>query len=234
MFKSPKAGGCTKFSADIETGGEERPRTTCIRWRLSNVNDVLQIRRNETLQGYRMPEEIAASPRSLDPSGYRFSDHPVIYFLLSFSLCNIICQLRADVAVYYDDCFAREFGNQTVTRIYAIMAVVNEMYSEEDSLKTTIQWNIKAIQHWNDTWCNSMEWKSLMEWYYPGIARDSGLDMDAFIFLTGSDTIGGGYGLAADIGTTCSSDKGERVNVNRYGGADAANKGMDASTAEVR
>ena len=40
-----------------------------------------------------------------------------------------------DVAVYYDGCFAKKFGSKAKTRIRALMAIVDEMYSERDTLQ---------------------------------------------------------------------------------------------------
>ena len=40
-----------------------------------------------------------------------------------------------DVAVYYDSCFGKKFGSKAKTRIRAIMAIVDEMYSEKDTLQ---------------------------------------------------------------------------------------------------
>ena len=40
-----------------------------------------------------------------------------------------------DVVVFYDSCFAKKFGKMATTRIRAIMAVVDEMYSERDTLQ---------------------------------------------------------------------------------------------------
>ena len=40
-----------------------------------------------------------------------------------------------EVAVYYDSCFAKKFGKMATTRIRALMAIVDEMYSERDTLQ---------------------------------------------------------------------------------------------------
>ena len=75
VFKSPKAGGCTRFSADIEGGEDERPETTCIHRSNSYVDSPHDTHEhmppNVTLPNERTEEEIALSPRALDTNGYR-------------------------------------------------------------------------------------------------------------------------------------------------------------------
>ena len=74
VFKSPTAGGCTRFSADIEDE-EERPETTCIHRRTRSVdsrNDIhMHSRSNEISPNERTEEEIMLSPRALNPNGYK-------------------------------------------------------------------------------------------------------------------------------------------------------------------
>ena len=60
------------------------------------------------VQSLRSADEIALSPRQLSTVGYTLK-----------------------VAVYYDDMFNNEFGANAVTRIDAIMALVDEMYAED-------------------------------------------------------------------------------------------------------
>ena len=51
---------------------------------------------------------IGASPRQLNPNGYVLK-----------------------VVVYYDELFREQFGEDSVTRVDALMALVDEMYAEE-------------------------------------------------------------------------------------------------------
>ena len=60
------------------------------------------------VQSLRSADEIALSPRQLSTVGYTLK-----------------------VAVYYDDMFNNEFGANAVTRVDAIMALVDEMYAED-------------------------------------------------------------------------------------------------------
>ena len=114
------------------------------------------------------------------------------------------------------------------------MEIVNEMYSEKDSLETTIEWNIKKIIHKRGRdWCPLTDWGTLLDGELMDIARESSLDVDAFVFLTGS-TANSGLGLAY-MGTTCSPDKGMRISMNRYtADGESVFKGKDAYTAEVK
>ena len=125
------------------------------------------------------------------------------------------------------------------------MAIVNNMYSEKESLTTTIEWNIKEIIHQRgEDWCPVEDWNTLLPDLddvagggLPAIARDSGLDVDAFVFLTGSMAKGkDSYGQEllgyAYIGTTCENDTGARVSLTKV--VEGEWKGNDTFTAEVR
>ena len=54
---------------------------------------------------------------------------------------------RLGVAVYYDDMFKEEFGDTVNTRIEAIMAIVDEMYSEKNTLTTEFEVTTIALEH---------------------------------------------------------------------------------------
>ena len=70
---------------------------------------------------------------------------------------------RLNVAIYYDDIFYKKIGksskNRAIERITAVMAIVDEMYSEKDSLTTEIDVEIVAINHaeGND-WSQNQSW----------------------------------------------------------------------------
>ena len=132
----------------------------------------------------------------------------------------------------YDDCFQREFGSGAATRARAVMAIVDEMYSEKESLETTIEWTETILYARGRDWCPVADWVPLIRNELPNIARESGRDVDVFVFLTGSRSRDG-LGLAKGIGTICSADKGQRININKYGGQSQF-KGRDAYTAEVK
>ena len=66
---------------------------------------------------------------------------------------------RLNVVVYYDDMFKDEFQSTALTRIEAIMAIVDEMYSEKDSLQTVIEVNTVAVeQAAGQNWGNVTGW----------------------------------------------------------------------------
>ena len=111
------------------------------------------------------------------------------------------------------------------------MAIVDEMYSEKESLETTIEWTETILHARGRDWCPVTDWGTILGSDLANIARESGRDVDAFVFLTGSRSRDG-LGLAF-VGTTCSSDKGSRISMNKYGPAGQF-KGKDAYTAEVK
>ena len=148
---------------------------------------------------------------------------------------------RIKVAVYYDDMFKDEFGNAATTRIQAVMAIVDEMYSEKDTLKTEIDVNVVAVEHQSGSnWGSSQSkpwWSKLSPWTsnpvaggdLSKIATDSQHDANLYVFMTGTKSVSG-LGLA-NLDSVCNSDRKYRVNVNKY--AAGSQKGGDAYTAEV-
>ena len=111
------------------------------------------------------------------------------------------------------------------------MAFVNQMYAEKDSLETTIEWTWTMEHKRGQDWC-IVDWEEsgLFNSILPNLARESARDANIFVFLTGSASEDG-LGLGSQ-GTVCDSDKGSRININKYGGP-ADFKGPDANTAEV-
>ena len=110
------------------------------------------------------------------------------------------------------------------------MAIVDEMYSEKDSLKTVIEWTDSIYVATGRDWCSESNWYALMDGELASYARQTG-DFDVYVFLTGSNATSDYLGLA-NLGTICDSDKGLRININRYG-PEGQIKGKDAYTAEV-
>lgn len=135
--------------------------------------------------------------------------------------------------------FNEEFGDTAGTRIEAIMAIVDEMYSEKDTLKTEIEVDLVGVEHasgsnWGtvDSWGNE-----LSPWGdnptagndISKIATDSQHDANLYVFLTGR---GSKNGLGrAKLDSVCDSDRRRRVSINQY--AEGLHKGGDAYTAEV-
>ena len=54
---------------------------------------------------------------------------------------------RLNAVVYYDDLFKKQFKERAESKVTAIMAAVDQMYSQQDSLKTIIDVNTVAIVH---------------------------------------------------------------------------------------
>ena len=161
-----------------------------------------------------------------------------LYFCVKH-LNNSIFHYRLTVAVIYDDMFEAEFGNRTTTRIEAIMAIVDEMYSEKDTLTTEFEVSTVGIEHASGSnWGIVSDWGGdLSPWSNPTdssndlsqIARDSPYNSNLYVFLTGSDSKDG-LGLAT-LGRVCEQSRENRVSINQY--AAGSIKGGDAYTAEV-
>ena len=131
------------------------------------------------------------------------------------------------------------------TRVRAIMSIVNHMYSEKE-LKTEIYWDVKEIIHQRgQKWCKVAHFEDLVVKNFPDgklatIARNSALDVNAYVFLTGSNTTCENcLGIShpdkinpIELGTICDSDKGKRVSLSKFVNGNI--KGKDAYTAEVR
>ena len=145
---------------------------------------------------------------------------------------------RLTVAVYYDDMFKSEFGDRAVKRIEAIMAIVDEMYSEKDTLKTELDVKTVAIEHasgknWGleDWYSNFAPWSRAKkpEYDLSKIATDSTHDANLYVFITGRGSKSG-LGLAT-LDSVCNNKRKKRVNINKY--SPGSQKGGDAYTAEV-
>ena len=136
------------------------------------------------------------------------------------------------MAVYYDDLFDKQFGAAAKTRVHAIMAIVDEMYSEKDTLKTTIKINTIGVKHavgeeWSGDWRKTVLGENLPT---GRIAKSSPYDANLYVFLTG-DGSGRNLGIAG-MSTVCDSGRGRRTSVGKY--TRGEEKGGDAYTAEVR
>ena len=118
------------------------------------------------------------------------------------------------------------------------MAIVDEMYSEKDTLQTEIEVNTIGIEHaagekWfygsstNKLWNNKVLGEDLRTGI---IAKRSPYDANLYVFLTGTEA-GSGLGLGS-VGSVCDPGRGRRASINRYAAGDY--KGGDAYTAEVR
>ena len=92
-----------------------------------------------------------------------------------------------DIVVFYDSCFNNKFGNMATTRVRAVMDIVEEMYSEKDSLETTIEFgdNFPIVAKLENSWCDK-SWDDIIE--AEGelgiIARESEHEANAYIFFT--------------------------------------------------
>ena len=71
---------------------------------------------------------------------------------------------RLDLVVFYDRCFANEFGSMSETRVRAVMDIVECMYSEKDSLETTFEFddNFPVVPKLDSSWCNE-NWNDIID-----------------------------------------------------------------------
>ena len=134
--------------------------------------------------------------------------------------------------------FKAEFGDRAVKRIEAIMAIVDEMYSEKDTLKTELDVKTVAIEHakgrnWAlEKWGpNFSPWSSpsKQEYDLSRIAINSPHEANIYVFVTGKSDINP-LGRAEPY-SVCDTSRRNRVNINKY--ASGRQKGGDAYTAEV-
>merc|ERR1711962_494403 len=221
VFKSLDAGACTRFSVVLGSEKSGSGKAQCLDHAPKPSREELEedefvedrkvyaafLQEDRSMD--RSNEEIMLAPRALDPNGYKIR-----------------------VAVHYDDMFATEFKSDAVNRVTAIMAIVDEMYSEKDSLKTEIEVNTVAIEHakgenWGLTtsWCANTICDTCT---IPNLARKSKLEVDLHIFMTGSDSIQG-LGLAHQ-GSVCDPDMGRKFAIVKYAiaGVDFAEGGKDS------
>ena len=118
------------------------------------------------------------------------------------------------------------------------MAIVDEMYSEKDTLTTEFEVSTVAIEHaqgrnWAlDKWgANFSPWSSPSkpEYDLSRIAINSQYDANIYVFVTGKSDINP-LGRAEPY-SVCDTSRRNRVNINKY--ASGSQKGGDAYTAEV-
>ena len=140
--------------------------------------------------------------------------------------------------VHYDDSFKKHFGANAVTRVEAIMAIVDEMYSEKDTLDTEIEVNVVGIENaegsnWDPA---DADWYTLLPDYASqgsdliSIAKESSKEANLYVFLTWSSDESALLGLGY-MGVVCDASRDMRITINRY--AAGTTKGGDAYTAEV-
>ena len=122
--------------------------------------------------------------------------------------------------MYYDDDFKDKFGSLAVTRVYAVMAIVDEMYSEKDTLKTELEVDTIAVEHAaGERWSAELPYH-LGENEATGIiAKSSSYEANLYVFL--SEGGNGGVLGRAGISTVCNWGRGRRTSINRYKGADS-------------
>jgi len=150
------------------------------------------------------------APRALDPNGYKLK-----------------------VAVYYDDSFAEQFKGGAVSRVAALMALVDEMYSEKDSLQTEIEVITVSIEHLEgENWGYVKDWQSYVTPKIWELSGKSKHDANLNVFLTGTGTVAGNLPSVAPLGVVCSPFKWIRYSLTTYPDPEDGLRGRDAYMAE--
>ena len=135
--------------------------------------------------------------------------------------------------VFYDRCFAEKFGNMSETRVRAVIAIADEMFSERDSLQTIIDISDdfpivpKLQSNWRDK-----DWDKIFDTELGMIARDSKFEANLYVFLTVDkfeNTTN--PGKATGYGNACDTDRRYRMNIVKY--RDRSWRGGDADTGAV-
>jgi len=200
VFKSSKVPACRKYRADLEAQGE----ASCMpgpNWEdiLKNTTAEIDSLAPPTEEMETRTMEISTKERALNANGYILK-----------------------VAVYYDDVWKEQFKENAETRIDAIMALVDEQYSE-NTFATEVDVEVVAVEYakgenWNRQWYTGKTGAVLC--YRPGcvdgdITAASPHDVNLWVFLTGSASRGGAAGMAWK-GVLCSSNKAFRTSITKY------------------
>ena len=115
--------------------------------------------------------------------------------------------------------FAREFGRLAETRIQAIMAEVDMMFSEKDTLTTELEIDPIVIAHlqgenWGRYPSDNGGFSRHLLSNVGQIAEKSQYEAKSYIFITGSNSLGG-LGVAW-LGTVCDKKRVLKVGINKY------------------
>merc|ERR1719295_32514 len=198
VFKSSKVPGCRKYRVDLEGQGESScmpgPNWDEIRKNMTAEIDSLTAPFSPYEGIEKRMTEVSTKDRQLNANGYILK-----------------------VAVYYDDVWKEQFKENAETRIDAIMALVDEQYSE-DTFATAVDVEYAKGKNWNRQWFTGKPGGVLC--YRQGcddydISAASPHDVNLWVFLTGSASQGGAYGMAWE-GFLCHSMKALRTSITKY------------------
>ena len=123
-----------------------------------------------------------------------------------------------------------------VTRIQAVMAIVDEMFSENDTLKTEIEVNTKVVEHLRGEKWHVRDWDDLIQspFSFPGgklsvIAAKSQHEANIYLFLTGHENVHGGKLGSAYRSTVCDIKRNMRISLFKYHNNDKATANVSVS-----
>jgi len=208
-FHSCKAGECTKFSVDLANAGEAECLNHEPHPKEGDIEDEFPLGiPTEDRSMDRTPEEMELAPRALDPNGYKLK-----------------------VAVYYDDSFAEQFKGGAKSRVAALMAMVDEMYSQKDSLKTEIDVTTVLIEHIKgENWANVKSWKPYVFPKLFQLSASAQNDANLNVYLVGSGYASENLSNLGPLGVACSPSKWLKWSLVTY--SKGTQKGDDAYVAE--
>ena len=136
--------------------------------------------------------------------------------------------------VFYDDKMKNKFGKNVVKRLAAIMALVDEMYSEKDTLKTELEVNVAGIEHADGSNWGGQKWMPDPFWddLY-NIAIKSSKEANLYVFIT-DGTSQDGYAGLAPMGVVCDPYINQRMSINGYEGSDAYTATVNFNTSVIQ
>jgi len=174
VFKCRKAPGCHNFRVDLEGSGiavcSVAPPNPD-----KPKNDMLIADDDLLIKDYLKLMDRDAKKEKLDPVGYKIR-----------------------VWVYYDDLWKNRFNEEADTRVDAVMALVDEMFSEE-TLQTKLQFDVESVK-WvkGDVWAISGD-LYLSKTHY--ISRENSVKPNApdlNVYLSGTGN-GGGFSWVSGL-----------------------------------
>ena len=138
--------------------------------------------------------------------------------------------------------FKADFPRSAETRIEAIMSIVDQMYSEKDTLTTEIEVNLVGIEYAKGSNWGKFDWYTeLTPWSQnyvndsndlSKIAKNSPHDANLYVFITGKCS--NKYLGLSNLDSVCDIAREKRININKYAPSqNSSGKGGDAYTAEV-
>jgi len=176
VFKCKKAHSCHNFRVDLEGSGEAVCSVAPPNLDNAGEKDMLTGDDDDMLTDEDMRVlNRDAEQMKMDPLGYKIR-----------------------VWVYYDDRWKKRFGEEADTRADAVMALVDEMFSEE-TLQTQLHFTVESVKHvpGSGTWgAYGVNKEGIRNIAAENSLKPNGPDLNVFLTGTGS---GGGTAWLSSI-----------------------------------